>query len=107
MFWVGDADEESGPFADGLAVEVDATMFCDYPLDKGSWCDDSSTWGECWDNFGGAFGGGGGHGDDGYAAFAVGGANHEVELTAASGKDFGADGVGTDLAGEVDFNGGV
>ena len=104
---VGDGGEQTGALGERLPEEVDGAVFGDNPVDDGTRGDDARAFGQCRHDLAHALAGDGGHGHDGDAAFAGGSAEHEVELPAGAAEHLGADGIGADLPGEVDLDGGV
>jgi hypothetical protein len=102
---VGDVDELLGALADGAAVEGGDAVFGDDVVDVVAGGDDAGAFVEHGDDAAdGVVFGGGEEGDDGQAVFGAGGAADEVELAADAAVEAGTDGVGADLAGQIDLD---
>ena len=89
------------------SVKVSDAEFGDHVMNVSTGGDDTGTLFEEGNNFGNSFCCAGREGNDRFSAFAESGTADEIHLTTDTAVDIAPDGIGTDLPGEVNFDGAV
>ena len=107
-FGMGDLNEGHRTLANGFSVQESGAILCHYVVHVAAAGDDAGALFEVGDNARERLVvGGGRESDDRFAALGARRAAGEIHLSADAAVKHRAQGVGADLTGEVDFNGGV